>query len=382
MMAVTTKSWVISAIAIVLALSLLAGAHQVKARTATPARPWHLEAYLESLLAECRTGPGAYYFQKEYEQLAARAEEARRSLLETDQEWWFWRDYSSCVPKLLSACLDAQLLRFKLALRRQEQKDKLTVLLKTLERELGAGNQNGKIWSRFELRNLEESRAESLAKQAEYLSAHGEYESALRNVMRAWVAWQRFNHTSDLEFARFEDSRERKRWDQQAMDLLRWTRASGRRAILVDKLGHLCLLLNRGRVEKSYPANLGRNWYRPKEQALDASTPEGEYKIKRMNPAGKYGHALMLDFPNAADRERFLDLKREGVVTSGARIGGNIEIHGGGRPDSDWTDGCVSLADDDMRDLYRRSYPGMPVTIVGASRLASTLQERRVVSRQ
>jgi murein L,D-transpeptidase YafK len=101
-----------------------------------------------------------------------------------------------------------------------------------------------------------------------------------------------------------------------------------------------------------------------------------------MNPAGKYGHALMLDFPNPADRKRFLDLKREGVVSSRARIGGNIEIHGGGKPDSDWTDGCISLADEDMRDLYRRSYPGMPVTIVGTSRLASTLQERTVVSRQ
>jgi murein L,D-transpeptidase YafK len=125
-------------------------------------------------------------------------------------------------------------------------------------------------------------------------------------------------------------------------------------------------------VEKSYVANLGRNWQRQKAQERDASTPEGEYNVKGMKSSGKYGRALLLDYPNSADRQRFTALKRKGTISSGARIGGNIEIHGGGRADSDWTEGCISLNDSDMLELYERAYPGMPVSIVGSSSVTRT----------
>jgi lipoprotein-anchoring transpeptidase ErfK/SrfK len=74
-------------------------------------------------------------------------------------------------------------------------------------------------------------------------------------------------------------------------------------------------------------------------------------------------------------------LKRQGSIPSSARIGSNIEIHGGGRSASDWTEGCVALRDADMRDLYRYAYIGMPVTIVGASSLSSGLTERAGISK-
>jgi hypothetical protein len=80
---------------------------------------------------------------------------------------------------------------------------------------------------------------------------------------------------------------------------------------------------------------------------------------------------LLLDYPNAADRRRFNSMKKTGEIEMRARIGGNIEIHGGGRVASDWTDGCISLEDSDMADLYREAYTGMPVTIVGTSRLVN-----------
>ena len=361
-------------VAIILALFTLGGIYQFWMRLGVRTRPWHLEAYLESSLAECRTGPGAYAFRREYTLLEIRADEAQRYLLEEDRAFWLWRDYADVAARLVSASLDAQVLRLKLTLRQQEQRVKLAAFLAPLKSELGVNNHNGKIWSRFELSHIEQTRAKSLVEQAESLERKGEIESALNHALRAWAAWRRFNDHGDQEFARYEDERLRGMWDGEAATLVDWSSKTGRRAILVDKLAHRCLLVNRGKLEKSYPANLGRNWYRQKIQERDASTPEGHYRVRRMFPSGKYGFALLLDYPNGDDRERFEDLKRRGEISPTARIGGGVEIHGGGRLDSDWTEGCVSLEASDMRDLYRRSSVGMRVTIVGTCRLTSSLQ--------
>jgi hypothetical protein len=374
------KAWIRSSLVFVLALAIAAGAYLwelLGVRT----HPWHLEAYLGSVLAECRTGPGAFLFRKEYKQLEARAEEAGLSLFLIDHKLWLRRDYSPTLSNLLSTLLDAQLLKLKIIQYEHEQQAKAKTFISLLRQELGSENGSAKLWSRFNLRSIDQNRARSLFKQAEFLNAQGEYESALTNALRALSSWQRYSQSNDQEFARFDDPGLRKKWDKQAAELVSWTRETGRRAILVDKLGHLCILLNRGKVEKSYIANLGRNWQRQKSQERDATTPEGEYNVKSMKAAGRYGRALLLDYPNFTDRQRFIALKRKGAISVNARIGGNIEIHGGGRDDSDWTEGCISLDDGDMAELYDRAYPGMPVSIVGSSSFARAARGETDVSK-
>ncbi len=366
-MAATEKSRAVGLIELVLALSVLVVGYQVWNRIGERSRPWYLEAYVEARLGDCRTGPGAIYFHAECEQLMARAEEVKQSLLAADRTLFLWRDYSICVPELLSVCEEAELLRLKLALRQEEQKVKLAVLLSTLRHEVENGYLNGKPGPQPRMRSIEESRARSLVGQAEYLRNRGEVESALEETLRAWDSWQNHNYLVDRRLARFDDLNLRRQWDKQAEELLQWTRRSGRRAVLVDKLAHRCLLLSGGQIEKSYSASLSRNWYARKLQEHDAATPEGKYKVIRMISAGKYGTALLLDYPNAEDRERFAALKRDGALYPGARMGGSVEIHGAGRPDADWTDGCVSLSNQEMQDLYRHAYRGMPVTIVGTT---------------
>jgi len=380
-MARSGRTWISISVAAILALVLLAGIFEIKGRMGISTRPWFLETYLEKRLADCRTGPDAYVFRNEYRRLAAQALDAKLAVLETNRKWWFWRDYSANVLQLLSACVDAQALRIRMALRSEDEQRRLEVFLQILKSELDADNSGSKIWNQFDLRNLERRRAETLTAEAVLLRSQGSHQSALASALRAWTALQRFDHSSGLVFARFSNSNLRRQWDREAEALLQWTKASGRRAILVDKLAHLCMLVGKGRIEKTYAANLGRNWYRPKERSQDAATPEGAYKVNRLNAAGRYGQALMIDYPNADDRKHFQALKRQGSQPSGARIGGNIEIHGGGRSASDWTDGCIALRDVDMRELYRYAYLGMPVTIVGTSGLASGLKERAGMSK-
>jgi hypothetical protein len=97
-------------------------------------------------------------------------------------------------------------------------------------------------------------------------------------VLRARNAWLNHNHLINQQLSRFEDLGNRQQWYLQTAELLRWTLQSGRRAILVDKLEHRCLLLGRGQVEKSYSASLSRNWQAQKVQEQDAATPRESTK--------------------------------------------------------------------------------------------------------
>ncbi len=124
----------------------------------------------------------------------------------------------------------------------------------------------------------------------------------------------------------------------------------------------------RGEPVKSYPVELGFNWIADKRLEGDGATPEGRYRIvSRIDRAGaEFYRALLIDYPNAEDRVRFVHARRDGDVPAWARVGGLIEIHGGGGRQRDWTNGCVALTNAEIDDLFRRVGVGTPVTIVGS----------------
>lgn len=145
--------------------------------------------------------------------------------------------------------------------------------------------------------------------------------------------------------------------------------AGGRSAVVVDKLGRRCVLIKDRRPVAAWPAEFGRKGMQDKLYAGDGATPEGRYRVRAKNAASRYTLALLIDYPNAEDRTRHAQAKREGRVPAGRGPGGIIEIHGHGGRGVDWTDGCVALKDDEIRDLYSRVAVGTPVTIVGSARL-------------
>lgn len=371
------KKWgIIGRAYIVLMIPVLGvAAHELWLRTALRDRPWQLESYVDNLLARCTTNAGAYAFAEKLQALAGKVDEAKLCLSSEDKAWAVRRDYTSCYQKLERSALAALQIRQNQEQWARDQKARLIIMLKVLKSELDGDARARKAGIKFEIRNFAQSQARTHVEIARNLFALGQIESALVATMRARAAWDQSENSISEELARFYDAGNRAQWEKAAQDLLRWTRRTARTAILVDKLEHRCLLLVGGRIERAYVANLSRNWYRLKSQEHDASTPEGEYKIKSKLRSGSFGQALLLDYPNAADRARFNALKRTGAIPVRARIGGSIEIHGGGRRNSDWTDGCVSLENPEMADLYKRAYTGMPVTIVGTSSLGASVKE-------
>ncbi len=358
-----------------LVMILGVGAYELWLHMGLRDHPWQLESYLDILIADCRTGPGAQVFAMELRGLNSLAEEARSCLAQVDKAGATGRDFTPCLQKLLDGSLTALRVRILKGERLHQEKSRLDVFLKLLETDLSQDLLARQSGAKFEIRSLAQSQARTRVEEARNLAALGQSQSALIALHRARSAWGLSEDHRAAELSRFYEAAQRARWERQAQDLLRWTKQSGRSAILVDKLEHRCLLLAQGRIKKTYVANLGRNWYRNKVQERDASTPEGQYRIQRKFRSASFGWALLLDYPNAADRQRFNVLKKSGEIGVRARIGGNIEIHGGGRLNSDWTDGCVSLENGEMADLYQQAYAGMPVTIVGTCSLGAASRE-------
>ena len=119
---------------------------------------------------------------------------------------------------------------------------------------------------------------------------------------------------------------------------------------------------------RRYDVELGWNNASDKRHQGDGATPEGKYKIVELKGRGRsrYHRALLLDYPNADDLRTLAHLKRDGVVRTGMRAGGLIEIHGAGGRGKDWTDGCLAVTDKEVEELYARVGVGTPVVIVGS----------------
>lgn len=129
--------------------------------------------------------------------------------------------------------------------------------------------------------------------------------------------------------------------------------------VIVYKERRKIYLMHHDKVLKSYEIELG---FAPTGDKLiegDGRTPEGEYLIDRRNPNSTFYLSIGISYPNAADIAQ--------ARTLGKPPGGDIFIHGGRRSidlsKPDWTAGCISVSDRQMRDIYAMVKNGTPITI-------------------
>ena len=139
-------------------------------------------------------------------------------------------------------------------------------------------------------------------------------------------------------------------------------------SIIIDKFSRKCLIYHNGDQKWEFEAELGKNWVGDKRVRGDKATPEGMYKITRKFDGNKtkYYKALLIDYPNEEDKQKFKAEIAQGSLPASAKIGNLIEIHGNGGKGIDWTDGCVALTDKEMDVIYKIAKVGTPVTIVGS----------------
>ncbi|MEM4267438.1 MAG: L,D-transpeptidase family protein [Candidatus Woesearchaeota archaeon] len=158
-------------------------------------------------------------------------------------------------------------------------------------------------------------------------------------------------------------------WINEAMGYSLRTKQS---AIIIDKSEYTLSLLKDGQVIRQYPLELGYDPIFDKQQEGDYRSPEGKYSILAKKDKGQtvFYKALLINYPNKSNLERFADLRKRGVIAKNTSIGGQIEIHGGGsgKPGnyggSNWTHGCFALSNEDIDDLFSLVDVGTTVTVV------------------
>lgn len=204
-------------------------------------------------------------------------------------------------------------------------------------------------------------------KEGRALFGQGDYERAAEATARGREQVAAAVRAIGAFVASYRDSPRLGAWRHWVRETLQETQETGRVVLLVDKLRRQLLVLKGEEELASYTVDLGTGGMEHKTHAGDASTPEGRYHVTEVRGPGQthWHRALMLDYPNEDDTRRFHALQRDGLVSRAGRIGSNIEIHGEGGRDQDWTQGCVALGNDDIDALVEWVKVGTPVTIVG-----------------
>jgi len=168
-------------------------------------------------------------------------------------------------------------------------------------------------------------------------------------------------------------------WKKLAEKTISESKQKKTAAIIVDKIAGQCYLYQNGVRTMEFDAELGPKWNSDKKIKGDKATPEGMYHITKKLEGGatKYYKALLINYPDDDDTAQFHNEKKNGSLSASAKIGGLIEIHGSGGKGTDWTDGCVALADSDMTKLYKLVRVGTRVTIVGSLKDLNSVKQNK-----
>jgi L,D-peptidoglycan transpeptidase YkuD (ErfK/YbiS/YcfS/YnhG family) len=208
------------------------------------------------------------------------------------------------------------------------------------------------------------TRAEVTLNEAQVLSNANRYLAAEEklNEMEGHLAEAEKVITPILN--RYQDENQIRKWRKWAKEAIEESKEKGIYSILVIKESKKLLLYKKGEIFKTYRIALGRNGWSDKHRAKDNATPEGKYRIAGKNPRSRYYRALLINYPNEEDRKEFNRAKKRGLLPEASKIGGLIEIHGGGNEGI--TYGCVALDNRQMEELYNLVELGTPIAIVGA----------------
>lgn len=134
--------------------------------------------------------------------------------------------------------------------------------------------------------------------------------------------------------------------------------------VLVVKSERRLHLISRGDTLKSYRVSLGKQPSGAKRREGDLRTPEGFYWIDWRKTSEKYQLSMHISYPNARDQSH---AREQGVSP-----GGMIMIHGTPLDEDypewffhtlDWTEGCIALKNDDMREIWKLVKDGTLIEI-------------------
>ncbi len=138
--------------------------------------------------------------------------------------------------------------------------------------------------------------------------------------------------------------------------------------IVIVKNERKMYLYHKGVVQSVIPVSLGKDPVGTKIQQGDNKTPEGQFWISRKLCSPKYYRSLCISYPRPTDVTL--------AHNRGVNPGGNITIHAqpawnaSGKQNDymlarNWTQGCVAVTNEVMKELWYAVREGVPITIKG-----------------
>ncbi len=314
-------------------------------------------SYLKS--SDERGGRGA---PEAWNQAHAQYDSAWQIINTENAKWFFLRDYALAESLLMRASTSANRAIIVAKENRDRRREELARQMTDLQDRLNNQREEAdNHLARLQLRDAL-TRAElklSVAWTSQRLDSLELIEAAIEDARAAIAALE-----TRLADDGVEDGRQPRQWKQWIQETVEWTKTGGN-ALVVLKAEHRAYLVKKGRILDMFPVELGYRSARGKLHSGDAATPEGQYRVTKKRETGsKYYKALMLDYPNAEDKVRYDKARRNGELPKWVRIGGDIEVHGEGGRGTDWTKGCVALANNDMDRIMSYMDVGDRVTIV------------------
>jgi murein L,D-transpeptidase YafK len=149
-------------------------------------------------------------------------------------------------------------------------------------------------------------------------------------------------------------------------------------SVVVLKDKRVLHLFDGGTLIRTYPIDLGTDPLGSKTIDGDGRTPIGTFRIVSKNPHSPHHQFLGLSYPNRdavmwgcargllsyGEAQTLLsDLDGDRCPDWTTPLGGGIGIHGG-RRGTDWTGGCVALANQHIEELSRVLRVGDSVEIL------------------
>jgi murein L,D-transpeptidase YafK len=147
--------------------------------------------------------------------------------------------------------------------------------------------------------------------------------------------------------------------------------------IVIEKQKRRLKIYDGARLVRDYKFALGFAPVGDKQIEGDGKTPEGEFYVCAKNDQSKFYLSLGLSYPNAEAAKRGLKekiisqeehdeivkaIEEKRMPPQKTALGGEIYMHGGGI-ESDWTEGCIALKNEEIREIFDAIPTGTKVKI-------------------
>jgi len=328
---------------------------------------------LENIDFELHKIDAVKYAPDEYNKFKVNLRVLKDKIIQEESKFSIFRNYEPIQKNIGDIIGDGKRLLITINEDKSKRKEKISDKIKRLE-------DKARIINELTLKvNVGASTRKLLTKggiaisEAKASINSNRYDSAMEKVENAAALLNEAEKLVTPTLRRYSQNDTINKWRNFVRETIDESKRKKMAAIVVDKAERTLTLYKNGKILQTFNIGFGRYGYRDKLFSGDDATPEGKYKIIKKSGRGesKYYKALLLDYPNQEDKKEFLKAKKRGLISKNVKIGGLIEIHGGGEDST--TNGCIALENNHMDELFDKVAIGTPVTIVGATSIENEL---------